>query len=64
MNVSAFEYELKLILDRECNRIAEIMVSGVAIQTIEQYRERVGEMNAMKNMYDLCAEAAENMSKR
>lgn len=61
---SAFERELRAIIDRECERVAGIMISGVAIQSIEQYRERVGEMNALRSMYDLCTEAAENVSKR
>ena len=61
---SAFERELKTILDRERQRVASVIISGIAIQSIEQYRERVGEMNALNLVYDLCAEAAENVNKR
>ena len=62
--MNPFERELRALLDVECQRVAEILVSGIAIQTMEQYREKIGELNALRQVYELCGMAAENASKR
>lgn len=61
---SAFERELsKLILERRKNLI-ENVASGLAITTMEQYREAVGRIAELGEVEELMAIAADNVSKR
>jgi hypothetical protein len=62
--LDAFRRELtKLIEDRRKNMI-ENVTSGLAITTIEQYREHVGKLSEQVEILDLMDEAEENVRKR
>jgi hypothetical protein len=62
--MDAFRRELtKLIEDRRKNMI-ENVTSGLAIKTIEQYREHVGMLSEQVEILDLMDEAEENVRKR
>lgn len=61
---SVFERELaKLIHERRKNLI-ENVASGLAITTMEQYREAVGRIAELNEIEELMAIAADNVSKR
>jgi len=62
--MDAFRRELvKLIEDRRKNMI-ENVTSGLAITTIEQYREHVGKLSEQVEILDLMDEAEANVRKR
>lgn len=62
--MDAFRRELtKLIEDRRKNMI-ENVTSGLAITTIEQYREHVGRLSEQMEILELMDEAETNVRKR
>lgn len=47
-----FDVELKKRIETELIRLHEELGSGMAVKTIDQYRERVGEIRAYNNVVD------------
>lgn len=60
---TAFERELiKLILERRSEIVAN-MIGGLAIKTIEEYRESVGRIAALDEVISLCDEVSTIVNK-
>ncbi len=60
---TAFERELlKLIIERRAEIISN-MAGGLAIKTIEEYRESVGKISALNEVISLCDEVSTNINK-
>jgi hypothetical protein len=60
---TAFERELlKLIIERRAEIIGN-MAGGLAIKTIEEYRESVGKISAFNEVISLCDEVSTNINK-
>jgi len=47
-----FDVELKKHIETELIRLHEELGSGMAVKTIDQYRERVGEIRAYNKVID------------
>jgi hypothetical protein len=47
-----FDAELKKLIEQDLIRLHEELGSGMAIKTIDQYRERVGEIRAYNKVVD------------
>jgi hypothetical protein len=61
---TVFEREVvKMIAERKKNLI-EIMTSGVAIQTMDSYREYVGRLSELDEVLQMFDEANTNISKQ
>lgn len=60
---TAFERELiKLIMERRADIVSN-MAGGLAIKTIEEYREAVGKISALDEVISLCEEVSTNINK-
>jgi hypothetical protein len=60
---TAFERELiKLIMERRADIVGN-MVGGLAIKTIEEYREAVGKVSALDEVISLCEEVSTTINK-
>jgi len=60
---AAFERELiKLIMERRADIVGN-MVGGLAIKTIEEYREAVGKVSALDEVISLCEEVSTTINK-
>jgi hypothetical protein len=60
---TAFERELvKYILERKAEIISN-MAGGLAIKTIEEYREAVGKIAAFDEVISMCKEVAFDINK-
>jgi hypothetical protein len=60
---TAFERELiKLIMERRAE-ITSNMTGGLAIKTIEEYREAVGKISALDEVISLCEEVSTTINK-
>lgn len=54
---TVFERELRRLIAEERNHIAQVLVGGHSIKTIEEYREAVGKIAALDMVIDLCDDA-------
>jgi|GEM_PF-1700665 len=61
---SAFERELRALIAERRKGLVEILTNGIAITTMEQYREQVGRLSELDNMSDLLEAANDAVSKR
>lgn len=60
---TAFERELiKLIMERRAEIVSN-MAGGLAIKTIEEYREAVGKISALDEVISLCDEVTTIINK-
>ena len=60
---TAFERELvKYILERRAEIVSN-MAGGLAIKTIEEYREAVGKIAAFDEVISMCEEVSSNINK-
>jgi len=60
---TAFERELiKLIMERRADIVGN-MAGGLAIKTIEEYREAVGKISALDEVISLCEEVSTTINK-
>lgn len=60
---TAFERELiKLIMERRAEIVSN-MAGGLAIKTIEEYREAVGKISAFDEVMSLCEEVSTTINK-
>jgi hypothetical protein len=60
---TAFERELiKLIMERRAEIVSN-MAGGLAIKTIEEYREAVGRISALDEVISLCEEVSTTINK-
>lgn len=60
---TAFERELiKLIMERRAEIVSN-MAGGLAIKTIEEYREAVGKISALDEVISLCEEVSTTINK-
>lgn len=60
---SVFERELKRLIAEERNHIAEVIVGGHSIKTMEEYREAVGKVAALDMVIELCDDAQKIVNK-
>jgi hypothetical protein len=61
---SVFEAEIRKLLNSAIDRVKDDLATGLAVQDIQTYREKVGEVRAYRNALDLCEEAASIAEKR
>jgi hypothetical protein len=61
---SVFERELAKLIAERRKTLIENVASGLAVKTFEQYREAVGRIDELREVEELMAVAAENVSKR
>ena len=61
---SAFERELAALIEERRKNLIENVVSGLAIETIVQYREAVGRISELGEVLELFSEAHTNVSKK
>jgi hypothetical protein len=60
-----FEVELKKLISTEIERLREILDQGRAIKDYAEYREKVGEIAALRRVAEnYCSEAQTTISKR
>jgi hypothetical protein len=60
---TAFERELiKLIMERRAEIVSN-MAGGLAIKTIEEYREAVGKISAFDEVVSFCEEVSTTINK-
>jgi hypothetical protein len=60
----AFRVELTKLINERRKTLIENVVSGLAIQSHDQYREHVGRISALNEVLELMDEAETNMMKR
>lgn len=62
--MDAFRRELTKLIDDRRKSIIENVTSGLAITSMEQYREHVGRLSEQVEILDLMDEAEANVRKR
>lgn len=62
--MNAYQRELRALIAERRKSIIENVTSGLAITTIEQYREHVGRLSELTEVLELMEEAETNVSKR
>ena len=60
---SVFERELRRLIAEERNHIAEVLVGGHSIKSMEEYREAVGKVAALDLVIELCDDAQKVVNK-
>jgi hypothetical protein len=61
---SVFERELAKLMQQAIEKHKEELSSGLSIQTIESYREKVGKLAGLREALELFDEANDIVSKR
>ena len=61
---SAFELELAALIEERRKNLIENVVSGLAIETIVQYREAVGRISELGEVLGMFSEAHTNVSNK
>jgi hypothetical protein len=61
---TAFERELLKLIDERRKSLTENVVSGVAIQSLERYREHVGRISELDEVVRMMDEANTTLSKQ
>lgn len=61
---SAFERELAALIEERRKNLIENVVSGLAIETIVQYREAVGRISELGEVLGMFSEAHTNVSNK
>lgn len=62
--MDAFRRELTKLIDERRKSMIENVTSGLAITSMEQYREHVGRLSEQVEILDLMDEAEANVRKR
>lgn len=60
---SMFQHELTKLIKSRIDEKVQNLASGVAIQTIEQYREQVGRIAELREVLELIDEASDKVMK-
>lgn len=60
---SMFQFELVKLINARIEEKTQNLATGVAIQSIEQYREQVGRIAELKEVLELIDEASEKVMK-
>lgn len=61
---TAFERELRILIEERKKSLIENVVSGVAINTMDGYREAVGRISELNEVLDMFEDANTNVSKK
>jgi hypothetical protein len=61
---SQFEYELKKLLSEELERLYGCVLSPGTCKDYAEYRDYIGQINAMRRVIGYCDEANTNLAKR
>lgn len=60
---TAFERELIKLINERKSQLADNIVGGLAISSLEEYREHVGKIAALNEVLSMCDEAASTVNK-
>lgn len=60
---TAFQRELEKLIQDRIEILSENIVGGMAVSSIEEYREAVGRIAELKEVLSLCEEAASNVNR-
>lgn len=60
---TAFERELIKLINERKSQLADNIVGGLAISSLEEYREHVGRIAALNEVLSMCDEAASTVNK-
>jgi len=60
---TAFERELEKLIQGRIEILSENIVGGMAVSSMEEYREAVGRIAELKEVLSLCEEAASNVNR-
>jgi imidazoleglycerol phosphate dehydratase HisB len=60
---SAFERELKRMIQHRIEDLSVNLCLGLAVSSMEDYREGVGRISELKEVLSMCDEAATTISK-
>lgn len=60
---TAFERELEKLIQARIEILSENIVGGMAVSSMEEYREAVGRIAELKEVLSLCEEAASNVNR-
>ena len=58
-----FEYELKKLVKEEVERLTDLLMLGVSIHDIADYRHITGQLAAWRKLDDFCEDARSNIDK-
>lgn len=60
---TAFEREVEKLIQARIEILSENIVGGMAVSSMEEYREAVGRIAELKEVLSLCEEAASNVNR-
>jgi hypothetical protein len=60
---TAFQRELEKLIQDRIEILSENIVGGMAVSSMEEYREAVGRIAELKEVLSLCEEAASNVNR-
>jgi hypothetical protein len=60
---TAFERELEKLIQARIEILSENIVGGMAVSSMEEYREAVGRIAELKEVLSLCEEAASTVNR-
>jgi len=60
---TAFERELEKLIQARIEILSENIVGGMAVSSMEEYREAVGRIAELREVLSLCEEAASNVNR-
>jgi len=60
---TAFQRELEKLIQSRIEILSENIVGGMAVSSMEEYREAVGRIAELKEVLSLCEEAASNVNR-
>ena len=60
---TAFERELEKLIQARIEILSDNIVGGMAVSSMEEYREAVGRIAELREVLSLCEEAASNVNR-
>lgn len=60
---TAFERELEKLIQARIEILSDNIVGGMAVSSMEEYREAVGRIAELKEVLSLCEEAASTVNR-
>ena len=60
---TALQRELEKLIQARIEILSENIVGGMAVSSMEEYREAVGRIAELKEVLSLCEEAASNVNR-
>ena len=60
---TAFERELEKLIQARIEILSENIVGGMAVSSMEEYREAIGRIAELKEVLSLCEEAASTVNR-